>query len=222
MPTISVHAGKETSVWHSSQPMVSAQSRESLESVSWVESVDNLICKFIVATVLKKFIPQRPGSTEAPEDTRSGENPAPPQTVPTKTQTQKNSVMADTHNKNLLSNDVELKGSIKFANEFTFDGKIEGEISSGEGILTVGENGDVRGEIKAKSVIVMGKVQGNITVNERCELRSRSALIGDLKASRLIIEEGATFVGKSEVTPNKNAIRELGAKEKPQEAHAPR
>jgi cytoskeletal protein CcmA (bactofilin family) len=80
----------------------------------------------------------------------------------------------------------------------------------------------VRGEIKAKSVIVMGKVQGNITVAERCELRSRSALIGDLHASRLIIEEGATFVGKSEVTPNKNALKELGAKEKPLEAHAPR
>jgi cytoskeletal protein CcmA (bactofilin family) len=47
-------------------------------------------------------------------------------------------------------------------------------------------------------------------------------LIGDLHASRLIIEEGATFVGKSEVTPNKNALKELGVKEKPLEAHAPR
>ncbi len=130
--------------------------------------------------------------------------------------------MADIQNKNLLSKDVEIKGSLKFANEFTFDGKIEGEISSGDGILTIGESGDVHGEIKAKSVIVMGKVQGNITVAERCELRSRSALIGDLHASRLIIEEGATFVGKSEVTPNKNALKELGAKEKPLEAHAPR
>jgi len=80
----------------------------------------------------------------------------------------------------------------------------------------------VHGEVKAKSVIVMGKVQGNITVAERCELRSRSALIGDLHASRLIIEEGATFVGKSEVTPNKNALKELGVKEKSQEVHAPR
>jgi cytoskeletal protein CcmA (bactofilin family) len=173
--------------------------------------------------VLKKFIPQKTGSTQSAEDDpRSGENPAPPQTVPTQTETPKKSVMADIQHKNLLSKDVEIKGSIKFANEFTFDGKIEGEISSGDGILTVGENGDVHGEIKAKSVIVMGKVQGNITVAERCELRSRSALIGDLHASRLIIEEGATFVGKSEVTPNKNALKEHGFKEKLQEATAPR
>ncbi len=130
--------------------------------------------------------------------------------------------MADQSNKNSLANDVEIKGSIKFANEFTFDGKLEGEITSNDGILTVGESGDVHGEVKAKSVIVMGKVHGNITVNERCELRSRSQLIGDLRAARLIIEEGATFVGKSEVSPNKGMLKELGPKEKPQEVGAPR
>jgi cytoskeletal protein CcmA (bactofilin family) len=137
--------------------------------------------------------------------------------------------MTDITTKNHLTNDVEIKGSIKFANEFTFDGRLEGEISSNEGVLTVGEHGDVHGEVKAKSVIVMGKVHGNITVQERCELRSRSQLIGDLKAARLIIEEGATFVGKSEVTPNKNAIRDLvgshgqiAAKEEPPKVGAPR
>ncbi|MBA3387688.1 MAG: polymer-forming cytoskeletal protein, partial [Chthoniobacterales bacterium] len=59
---------------------------------------------------------------------------------------------------------------------------------------------EIRAEIKTKSIIVFGKVQGNITVGERCELNSRSTLQGDLKAARLVIEEGATFVGKSEVT----------------------
>ena len=114
-------------------------------------------------------------------------------------------------NKNNLSKDVEIKGSIKFVNEFVFDGNLEGEISSVDGILTVGENADVRGEVKSKTVIVKGKVHGNITVQERCELHSRSQLIGDLKAARLVIEEGATFVGKSEVTPNKNIVKDLGA-----------
>jgi cytoskeletal protein CcmA (bactofilin family) len=47
---------------------------------------------------------------------------------------------------------------------------------------------------------VYGKVQGNITVAERCELKSKCTLQGDLKAARLVIEEGATFIGKSEVT----------------------
>lgn len=109
--------------------------------------------------------------------------------------------------KNLLSADVEIKGSIKFQNDLTIDGKVEGEISS-PGNLTVGENAEIRGEIKTKSVSVHGKVHGNITVDERCELKARAVLQGDLKATRLVIEDGATFVGKSEVTPNRVALKQ--------------
>ena len=89
--------------------------------------------------------------------------------------------------------------------------EFQGQISSVDGILTVGENADVGAEVKSKTVIVKGKVHGNITVQERCELHSHSQLIGDLKAARLVIEEGATFVGKSEVTPNNNIIKDLSA-----------
>ena len=114
--------------------------------------------------------------------------------------------MAEIPGKNLLSADVEIKGSIKFQNELTIDGKVEGEIHS-TGTLTVGENAEIRGEIKTKSATVLGKVYGNISVDERCELKARAVLHGDLKASRLVIEEGATFVGRSEVNPVKGAAR---------------
>lgn len=107
--------------------------------------------------------------------------------------------MAEHSGKDILSSDVEIKGSIKFQKELLIDGKVEGEIHS-DGVLTIGENADIRGEIKTKSITVFGKVHGNITVGERCELKSRCTLQGDLKAARLVIEEGATFVGKSEVT----------------------
>ena len=108
-------------------------------------------------------------------------------------------IMAEHSGKDILSSDVEIKGSIKFQKELLIDGKVEGEINS-DGVLTIGENADIRGEIKTKSITVYGKVHGNITVAERCELKSKCTLQGDLKAARLIIEEGATFIGKSEVT----------------------
>ena len=90
--------------------------------------------------------------------------------------------MAEHTGKDVLSKDVEIKGSIKFQKELMIDGKVEGEINS-DGVLTIGENADIRGEIKTKSITVYGKVHGNITVGERCELKSRCTLQGDLESS---------------------------------------
>ena len=131
------------------------------------------------------------------EENRLTQREEPRPTSPTTIDPKKH--MAENSGKDILSSDVEIKGSIKFQKELLIDGKVEGEINS-DGVLTIGENADIRGEIKTKSITVYGKVQGNITVAERCELKSRCTLQGDLKAARLVIEEGATFVGKSEVT----------------------
>src|ERR1700759_2330430 len=123
--------------------------------------------------------------------------------------------MAEHSGKDVLSSDVEIKGSIKFQKELLIDGKVEGEINS-EGVLTIGENADIRGEIKTKSIVVFGKVHGNITVNERCELKSKCTLQGDLKAARLVIEEGATFIGKSEVTSGMSVTTAKTASSRPE------
>lgn len=104
--------------------------------------------------------------------------------------------------KNILTSDVDIKGTLRFESELIFDGKIEGEIVS-DGTLTLGKNAKVQGEVRTKSATVHGTVTGNITVTEKCELKASSQLTGDLRATRIIIEEGATFVGKSEVTPSK-------------------
>jgi cytoskeletal protein CcmA (bactofilin family) len=104
--------------------------------------------------------------------------------------------------KNILANDVEITGTLKFDNELIFDGKLDGEIVS-DGVLTLGKNAQIKGEVKTKAVTVHGTVNGNISVTERCELKASSQLNGDLKAMRIVIEEGATFIGKSEVTPAK-------------------
>ncbi len=153
--------------------------------------------------MLKRFVPQRPMPPVVEKSRYSGtddnNHPANGEEPITTTIIDNPKPMADHGGKDFLSSDVEIKGSIKFQKELLIDGKVEGEINS-DGVLTIGENADIRGEIKTKSITVFGKVQGNITVAERCELKSKCTLQGDLKAARLVIEEGATFIGKSEVT----------------------
>src|SRR5947208_9495215 len=89
-----------------------------------------------------------------------------PKTSPPPPSTDYKKHMAEHSGKDVLSSDVEIKGSIKFQKELLIDGKVEGEINS-DGVLTIGENADIRGEIKTKSITVFGKVQGNIPVAER-------------------------------------------------------
>src|SRR5438552_9512175 len=73
----------------------------------------------------------------------------------------------------LLSEGVSIKGSVKFLNELLIDGEVEGTIDS-PGKLSVGENGQITGEVSAKAVKVRGTVEGNIFATERSELEASS------------------------------------------------
>jgi cytoskeletal protein CcmA (bactofilin family) len=106
--------------------------------------------------------------------------------------------------KNVLNSDVDLKGTLRFNGEMTFDGKIEGDILS-EGSLALGDNAVVKGNISVNSVVVRGKITGNVTAKEKIDIKSRTELFGNIKAARLAMEEGVTFVGQTEVNPGKVA-----------------
>lgn len=106
--------------------------------------------------------------------------------------------------KNVLTSDVEIKGNLRFAGELTFEGKLDGEIAS-DGTLHLGDTAVVTGNINAGSVTVRGRVNGNVTAKDRIEIKAKAELFGDIRAAKLAVEEGVTFVGKTEVNPNKVA-----------------
>ena len=106
----------------------------------------------------------------------------------------------------VLGPDVIVKGSIRFSNELVIDGQVDGDVSS-DGILTVGAHAVVKGEIKTRSVIVFGHMEGNVTTQDRCELKSTATLIGDISAGTLTIEEGASFIGQSRIGKRQGAIK---------------
>jgi cytoskeletal protein CcmA (bactofilin family) len=109
---------------------------------------------------------------------------------------------ANNDSKNVLNSDVELKGTLRFSGELTFDGKLEGDIQS-EGTLNLGDNAVVKGNITANSVMLRGKVNGNVTAKEKIDIKTKTEMFGDVRAARLVMEEGVTFVGQTEVNPNK-------------------
>src|SRR5882724_11688514 len=106
--------------------------------------------------------------------------------------------------KNVLTSEVEINGTLKFSGELTFEGKLEGEIVS-DGALQLGDSAVITGNINVASVVARGKINGNINAKDKIEIKAKTELFGDIKASKLVIEEGVTFVGKTEVNPNKAA-----------------
>lgn len=104
--------------------------------------------------------------------------------------------------KNVLGPDVEIKGNLKFSGELTFEGKLDGEVQT-DGVLNLGDSAVINGNINAQSVIVRGKITGNVNAKEKIEIKAKAELFGDIRSTKLVIEEGVTYVGKTEVNPNK-------------------
>ena len=119
----------------------------------------------------------------------------------------------DQGNGTVMSNDAEFKGSMTFKSNLRIDGKFEGEINS-SGTMHVGQEGELKAEVNVGNSIIEGKVTGNINAQDKLELRSTAKLFGDIKAARLVINEGVVFVGKCEVNPANNKIEVLRPEEK--------
>jgi cytoskeletal protein CcmA (bactofilin family) len=97
-----------------------------------------------------------------------------------------------------LAEDIELKGSLSFTSKLEFNGRFEGEIHA-EGPLLIGEKALVKGNIQSTaSVVVCGKVKGNISAKERVELKEMAQVYGDISSSKVVIREGAIFVGRAD------------------------
>ncbi len=113
---------------------------------------------------------------------------------------------AATPPRSVISAEVEIHGTIKTSGSIQIDGRVEGEIIS-QGDVILGKSGVVKGNLVVNSVSVAGTIQGNITAKDRIELKSTARLLGDIKAKRLAVEDGVTFVGKSEVNPTGQPIK---------------
>jgi cytoskeletal protein CcmA (bactofilin family) len=96
----------------------------------------------------------------------------------------------------IISTGVFIEGKVTSNGNVRIDGKLNGDISA-EGNVTVGEVGEVNGEIKAEVINIGGVVNGTVTAREKLVLEAKSNLKGDLVTKILVIEAGAMFDGKS-------------------------
>jgi cytoskeletal protein CcmA (bactofilin family) len=94
-----------------------------------------------------------------------------------------------------IGKSVVIKGELNGSEDLTVEGYVDGTIELKDHILTIGPNGRIKAEIFAKSVVVLGKVTGNVTASEKVDIRDNGSVDGNIISPRVAIAEGAHFRG---------------------------
>ncbi len=99
----------------------------------------------------------------------------------------------------VLGKSVNVKGQIFSREDLTIDGEVEGTVELQEHRLTVGPNGKVSASVKAREVVVLGTIHGNVETTDKIDIRKDAKLVGDIKTARIVIEDGAYFKGNIDI-----------------------
>jgi cytoskeletal protein CcmA (bactofilin family) len=106
---------------------------------------------------------------------------------------------ADARNTATIGKAVKIVGQIFTKEDLYVDGDVEGTIESQENKVTIGPNGRVQASIRARDVIILGQVQGNVETSDKVDIRKDAKLVGDITTSRISIEDGALFKGSIDI-----------------------
>lgn len=98
-----------------------------------------------------------------------------------------------------LGKSVMVKGQIFSREDLTIDGEVEGTVELHDNRLTIGPNGKVNASIKAREIIVLGAINGNVEAAEKIDIRKEARLVGDIKTARIVVEDGAYFKGSIDI-----------------------
>jgi cytoskeletal protein CcmA (bactofilin family) len=94
-----------------------------------------------------------------------------------------------------IGKSVVIKGELSGSEDLTIEGQVDGKIELRENVLTIGPNARIKAQVFAKSVIVLGKVNGNVSASEKVDIREHGSVEGDIVSPRLAIADGAYFRG---------------------------
>lgn len=94
----------------------------------------------------------------------------------------------------LISTETTIEGKLVTDGSLRIDGKVVGDITA-KAHVSVGLTGAVEGSITARNVAIAGRMKGWIAAAEKLILEAKSTVRGDLKATKLVVDEGAMFDG---------------------------
>jgi len=94
-----------------------------------------------------------------------------------------------------IGKSIVIKGEASGSENVYLDGELEGSVELLEGNLTVGPDGRIRANVQARSIVVYGRMDGNLYGIKRVELKKSAVVVGDIYTPRIVIEDGASLKG---------------------------
>ena len=98
-----------------------------------------------------------------------------------------------------IGESIRFEGTLSGLEDVVVDGAVKGAIRLPECSLTIGPNGRIDADIEARNLTVLGHITGNIVCLERKRLCDSGSIDGDVRAPRILIEDGAVFRGRIDV-----------------------
>jgi len=117
-----------------------------------------------------------------------------------------------------IGKSITISGDLTGEEDLVIEGKVEGKVTLPNSQLTIGANGAIKAEVQAKSVVVIGRVSGNVRGTERVEIQATGIVEGDVIAPRLVVAEGAVVNGSIQMTSKPGAATAHTAQGEPRRA----
>jgi cytoskeletal protein CcmA (bactofilin family) len=115
-----------------------------------------------------------------------------------------------------IGKSIVIKGDLTGDEDLIVEGKVEGRIHLPNHKVTIGQGGTVEAEVHAKQIVVIGRIAGNVSAGERLEIQASGIVHGDVRAPRLVVQEGAALNGSIEMS-----VKEAPAQSRPTTAPSP-
>ena len=110
---------------------------------------------------------------------------------------------------------VMIKGQIFSREDLVIDGEMEGSVEAQDHRVTIGPNGKVNAGVKAREIVILGAIHGNVEATDKIDIRKDARLVGDIKTARIVIEDGAYFKGSIDIAKGEGKPPQPKSAERP-------
>jgi cytoskeletal protein CcmA (bactofilin family) len=104
------------------------------------------------------------------------------------------------HEHATIGRSITIRGDVTGDEDLYIQGCIEGTVDLKQHSVTIGPEGRVKADLAGRTVTIEGEVDGDVRGQEQVSLRASSRVNGDITAPRVVLEDGARFLGSIDMS----------------------